>query len=172
MAEGKKEQKAGCLSILLVILIIGGIGKIFDSCGGSDSEDIVYTNNAQTINSTDHTINVDYTIRNDLVYGETKNILELIWNISSIHKSSKQVVVTIYADLKTIGIVDAYGKIINETKRIEQIKEDLDEIRKFESLSDLQYGSFKGQLKFTKIANAIGTGRKRWFLDGEKYGLW
>lgn len=33
MAEGNKDQKVGCFTVLIVLLIIGGIGKIFDGCG-------------------------------------------------------------------------------------------------------------------------------------------
>lgn len=134
--------------------------------------DIIYTNKAQNEKSTDQTIRVDYIITESTVWSGVNNILELFWHVAQIHKTSQNVIVTIYTDKKAIGLVDAYGKIIDETERIEQISENLNEIRKFNSLDDLQYGSFEGQLKFTEVANTIVTGRKRWFLDGEKYGLW
>lgn len=134
--------------------------------------DIIYTNKAQNEKSTDQTIRVDYIITESTIWSAVNNVLELVLNVAKIHKTSQNVIVTIYADKKAIGIVDAYGKIIDETEKIEQISENLNEIRKFNSLDDLQYGSFEGQLKFTEVANKIATGRKRWFLDGEKYGLW
>lgn len=157
------------------LFIIIGLAENESNTGGNISGDrnsITYTNNLQNAKSTDRTIRVDYTIRETTVWNATNNILELVWNVAKIHKTSQSAIVTIYADKKAIGLVDGYGKIIDKTEEIEQITEDLDEIRKFNSLRALQYGSFKGQVKFTNIANKIATGRTRWFLDGDKYGLW
>jgi len=160
-------------SVFSIIIIVGLAGKNGNTNRESNSSNsITYTNNLQNDNSTDQTIRVDYTIKEETVWDATNNILELVWNVAKIHKSSQTAILTIYVDKKAIGLVDGYGKIIDETEKIEQISEDLNEIRKFNLLDDLQYGSFQGQLKFTEIANTIATGRKRWFLDGEKYGLW
>lgn len=159
------------MKIIIQSLIIISFFSLLISCQKSN-DGVIYTNNAQNEKSTDQTIRVDYTIKQTTVWDAANNLLELVWNVSRIHQYSKNLVITVYADKKAIGLVDGYGKIIDETEKIEQISEDLDEIRKFNSLDDLQYGSFEGQLKFTEIANTIATGRKRWFLDGEKYGLW
>jgi|GEM_PF-2112902 len=159
------------MKISIQSLIIISVFPLLIGCQKMN-DDIIYTNSAQNEKSTDPTIRVDYTIKESTVWDAANNILELVWNVAKLHESSQKVIVVIYADKKAIGLVDGYGKVIDETEEIEQLTENLDEIRKFNSLDDLQYGSFEGQVKFTEVANKIATGRKNWFLDGSKYGLW